>query len=175
MHRPPDVRRPRQSATTGEAQFRNNRQSHFTTPPDAEKLLTRLEGVKRTGEGKWLARCPAHEDRSPSLAIKAEGDRVLVYCFVGCPLDSILGAIGLDVADLFPSRHGRDFDPTAPKTRSPRFRASELLDLAIREASICALAARALRAGVELSDGDIARLDRAVETLFALKREVSHA
>jgi DNA primase len=34
-----------------------------------EKLITRLEGVKRTGPGRYTARCPAHHDKSPSLVV----------------------------------------------------------------------------------------------------------
>lgn len=35
-----------------------------------DKLTSRLDGVKSNGYGKYLARCPAHDDKSPSLAIK---------------------------------------------------------------------------------------------------------
>lgn len=41
--------------------------------------------ARPTGEGQWLARCPAHADRTPSLAIRdGEGGRVLVRCWAGC-------------------------------------------------------------------------------------------
>ena len=47
-----------------------------------DMLLSKLDGVKRTGPGRWLAKCPAHEDRRASLAIR-EGDvgKTLVHCF----------------------------------------------------------------------------------------------
>jgi len=35
-----------------------------------EILLSRLEKVKPHGNGKYLACCPAHNDKSPSLAIR---------------------------------------------------------------------------------------------------------
>ncbi|MEQ1600386.1 MAG: hypothetical protein ABL885_01305, partial [Methylophilaceae bacterium] len=35
-----------------------------------DTLLSKLDKVKQNGAGKWIARCPAHDDRSPSLAIK---------------------------------------------------------------------------------------------------------
>ena len=41
-----------------------------------EELLTRLEGVKRSGNG-WSAKCPAHRDRNASLSI-ADGDKGIV-------------------------------------------------------------------------------------------------
>ena len=42
-------------------------------------LLSHLDGIRDTGHGKYVARCPAHDDRSHSLAIKDCGDgRVLL-------------------------------------------------------------------------------------------------
>jgi hypothetical protein len=38
------------------------------------RLLDRLQGVKRTGPSRWIARCPAHEDRRPSLAVRELDD-----------------------------------------------------------------------------------------------------
>lgn len=66
------------------------------------KVLERLAGVKAVGPRKWMARCPAHEDRSPSLSVKdTEDGRVLVYCFAGCGAGDVLNSIGLRLADLF--------------------------------------------------------------------------
>ena len=68
-----------------------------------DALLSRLDGVKETGHGKYVARCPAHDDRSPSLAIKDCGDgRVLIHCFAGCETEDVLSAVGLTFADLMP-------------------------------------------------------------------------
>ena len=51
----------------------------------AEILLSKLDKVKRTGAGRWLACCPAHADKGPSLSLRETDDgRVLVYCFAGC-------------------------------------------------------------------------------------------
>lgn len=64
------------------------------------EILERLEGVRRAPSG-WVARCPAHEDRSPSLSI-ALGDerRVLLKCFAGCDTLDVVAAIGLTMKDL---------------------------------------------------------------------------
>jgi hypothetical protein len=44
-----------------------------TVPPGADTAIARLlgwlEGVRQTGEGKWEALCPAHDDRNPSRSI----------------------------------------------------------------------------------------------------------
>ena len=67
---------------------------------NAEDVLDRLERATG-GKGKWMARFPAHRDKSPSLAIKEAEDRVLIHCFAGCETTDVTAAIGLNVADLF--------------------------------------------------------------------------
>lgn len=64
-------------------------------------FLDRLEGVHLRGAGKWSARCPAHQDKSPSLSITQASDRILIHCFAGCGGTAIVAAIGLTMADLF--------------------------------------------------------------------------
>ena len=74
-----------------------------------DALLSGLDGVKQTGSGKYVAQCPAHEDESPSLAIKDCGDgRVLLHCFAGCETADVLNAIGLTFSDVMPERIGGD-------------------------------------------------------------------
>lgn len=69
----------------------------------ADALLLRLDGVKRTGPNRWIGRCPAHDDRSPSMAVRELDDgRVLVHCFAGCSVEEILSAAGLEFHALFP-------------------------------------------------------------------------
>lgn len=59
---------------------------------------------KRNGKG-WQARCPAHDDRNPSLSIDAGDDgRALVKCHAGCNVDAVCGAMGIAKVDLFPDR-----------------------------------------------------------------------
>ena len=71
----------------------------------AETLLQCLEKVRKTGQDKWSARCPAHDDKGPSLSVKeAEDGRVLLHCFAGCTALEILDAVGLSYSDLFPAK-----------------------------------------------------------------------
>ena len=71
----------------------------------AAKLLDRLERVRRTGPSRWLAGCPAHQDRSPSLSIHELDDgRVLIHCFAGCGAIEVLDSLGLDWSALFPEK-----------------------------------------------------------------------
>jgi hypothetical protein len=78
---------------------------------DIHAFLGLLKGVRQAGEGRWIARCPYHNDRRPSLAI-TKGDRVpiLLHCFAGCDPDQIVGAVGLELSDLMPPKdpHFRD-------------------------------------------------------------------
>ncbi|HEX7113693.1 MAG TPA: hypothetical protein VF193_01045 [Steroidobacter sp.] len=69
----------------------------------AAAILDRLDRVRQTGPGRWIARCPAHDDHSPSLSIRALDDgRVLLHCFAGCGALDVLGAIGLEWSALYP-------------------------------------------------------------------------
>ena len=69
----------------------------------AEAFATFLR-ARRVGAGRWLARCPAHDDRNPSLSIGTGQDgRVLLHCWPGCRTSDILAALGLKPKDLFPS------------------------------------------------------------------------
>ena len=66
------------------------------------KVLAKLPDARRSGSN-WQARCPAHDDRNPSLSI-AEGDdgRALVKCHAGCTTENIAGVLGLRMSDLMP-------------------------------------------------------------------------
>jgi len=77
----------------------------------AAEIVARLDGVRERGHGQWMARCPAHEDRSPSLSIRELDDgTILLHCFALClPLD-ICQAIGIQFRDLFPADHIRRVD-----------------------------------------------------------------
>ena len=67
-------------------------------------ILGQLEGVRPSGRG-YIAKCPAHDDRYPSLSITQGDDgRVLLFCHAGCSVNQVCGAIGLTVAQLFPDR-----------------------------------------------------------------------
>jgi putative DNA primase/helicase len=66
----------------------------------SEILLERLQGAKQTAAGRWIARCPAHEDRTPSLSIRDAGGTVLLFCHAGCDAESVLAAVNLGWADL---------------------------------------------------------------------------
>lgn len=77
----------------------------MTTP--IERVLDHLENVRAAGAGKWMARCPVHDDRQNSLSIATGDDgRALVRCFAACDTGQIVAALGLTLADLFPEGGG---------------------------------------------------------------------
>lgn len=126
----------------------------------AEAILDRLNKARLTAPGKWLARCPAHDDGKPSLSILERGDgSVLLYCFAGCSVDEIVGAVGLEMRDLFPPP---DHQRARPSGRwSSKWRAEDLLHLLDREALIILIvAADKVRDG-SVTEADMQRLARA--------------
>jgi hypothetical protein len=77
--------------------------------------------ARRTGAGRWMAKCPAHKDRSPSLSIReGKNGRVLVRCFAGCALDTVLDAAGLRMANLFAGQ-----SPSPEQRRKAQLRRAE--------------------------------------------------
>lgn len=82
------------------------------------RLLSALSDVRRSGPG-WVARCPAHEDSTPSLSINggAEG-RILIHCHASCPNDRVLAAVGLQFADLYERRERSSVGLAEPPTKS---------------------------------------------------------
>lgn len=120
----------------------------------ADTLLSRLEKVKRTGPGRWQARCPSHDDRGPSLAVRELDDgRILVHCFAGCDVQSVLSAASLEMDALFPEReiqHGK-------QERRP-FPAADVLRCIAFEALVVCVSAAALLSGEPFSQVDRDRL-----------------
>lgn len=71
---------------------------------NGEEFLELLDGVRKGSQG-WMARCPSHDDDSPSLSVSTGDDgRILVHCFAGCTAEEITDALGLHIRDLFPTQ-----------------------------------------------------------------------
>lgn len=120
----------------------------------AEMLLSRLDGVRPTGRGRWLARCAAHDDRHASLAIRElDNGRTLVHCFAGCSVHEVLSAAGVSMTALFPPR-GRCH--AKPETRP--FPAADVLRCIAFEALVVSCAAADLLTGEPFTEDDRARL-----------------
>jgi len=57
----------------------------------AESIAKSLGG-RKSGTG-WTARCPAHDDRNPSLSISEVDGRPLVHCHAGCEQRAVIAAL----------------------------------------------------------------------------------
>ena len=68
--------------------------------PNIDNVLAHMECVHKTGADKWICRCPAHNDKSPSLSIRLTPERILLYCFAGCTTEAIITASGLTWGDI---------------------------------------------------------------------------
>lgn len=56
---------------------------------EAEQLANALNARRLPGGG-WMARCPVHDDHTPSLKIDGSPDRILVHCHAGCDQSQVI-------------------------------------------------------------------------------------
>ena len=127
----------------------------------ADMLLSRLQRVRKTGEGKWIASCPTREDKSPSLAIRELDDgRVLLHDFGGDCVEAILGAVGLSFADLYPDKPGLVGKPV----RRP-FNASDVLSLVAFESTVAVVVVSDVVNGKGVTEQNFERLLVAAQRL----------
>ena len=129
---------------------------------NAERLLGRLEGVRSTGPGRWIARCPAHDDRRPSLNVReADDGMILVHCFAGCGAAAVLEAVGLELSALFPDR------PTDHRRKPSRawLDARDALACLAVEGQVLAVAASDIAEGRSVSSEDASRITTAASRL----------
>nr|RNF61655.1 hypothetical protein EC580_08140 [Acidithiobacillus sulfuriphilus] len=122
-----------------------------------DRVLHRLEKVKSTGTGKWIALCPAHNDKRPSLSVKeADDGRVLLKCWSGCGAAEIVSAIGLSLADLFPGDRRSLSDHGTGPMRRP-FNWQDALKGVSHEITVARLIVEAVNRGEAM---DVESLDR---------------
>lgn len=87
----------------------------MTTPID---LVTEALENQGSPVRNGSARCPAHDDKNPSLSINEGADgKVILYCHRGCATEAIVEALHLKMTDLFPPKvngtNGHKGDPIA--------------------------------------------------------------
>ena len=128
-----------------------------------DRLLSRLDGVRQVGKERWTARCPSHDDRTPSLAIKHTEDRLLIHCHAGCDPLSVVQAVGLSLADLFADNLDQSSKPL--RRHSKRIDYRKAFELTRHEALVIALAGIDLGRGKKLSEEDSQTVLRALANL----------
>lgn len=126
-----------------------------------ETLLSRLDKVRQTGPGRWVACCPAHEDKRPSMTVRERDDGgTLVHCFAGCAVHEVVSAVGLSLSDLFPEKPA--YEAHRMKGERRPFPAADVLRCIAFEALVVLTAGAALLGGQPFTDTDRARLVLAV-------------
>lgn len=128
-----------------------------------DQLLGSLQKVKKTGADRWVACCPAHEDKGPSLAIKANENTVMLHCFAGCCTEEILSAVGMTFSDLYPTGGA----PQKPQ----RIPATEALRCISYETLVVVASAGTMRQR-ELTESEMSRLVQASARIQAAQEMV---
>lgn len=148
------------------ADYNKRSRSH----PPINTILGRLGHLRKTGDDQWLARCPAHRDRSPSLSICEQSNRVvLLHCFAGCETTDVLDAIGLEFGDLYPE----DIcSPRRERYSDDRLSGREIVSVLNHELLIVEIFARAMMSDPDPSPDDAERLALACSRIRGVVRHV---
>ncbi len=100
-----------------------------------ERILDALTDVgadpkKSEKPGSWHARCPAHEDRHPSLSLGGIQGQALLWCHAGCATVDVLAAMNLAMSDLYDEPRGTSYryddGRVVHRTPDKRFRQSSV-------------------------------------------------
>jgi len=73
----------------------------------AREIVDSLGGTWRRSRG--MCRCPAHDDRTPSLSVSLGRHAILLHCFAGCANDEVIAALarrGVRPRELFDGSGG---------------------------------------------------------------------
>ena len=136
------------------------------TPIDT--LLPLLQKVRKTRHDRWIACCPAHDDKNPSLSIQEQDDgALLIYCHSLCAPAHIMAAVGLELKDLYqqnvlPAEH--PFHRPRPKPIPYR----EILTNLREDLLVLSIGFGQLKQGHLLTLEDIERLNTAALRCYAI-------
>ena len=129
-----------------------------------DNFVSRLSKAKRTGNDSYIACCPAHEDRSPSMTVReVEDGMLLIHCFAGCGIDAIAGAIGFSVSDLMPDKKP---DEVRNARRIP-FSPSDVLACTKNDAALIYVVMCDLDKGKELTEKQIKDAKKASARIYS--------
>jgi len=130
-----------------------------------ETILSRLDKVRQTGPNRWTARCPAHDDKGPSLSLRDDAGKVLLHCFAGCDPIAVLDAIGVSFDELFPEPLKHE-----PSNRKP-IPARDILECIALESKIVFMTGKDILADKPIHAFDWERLKIAVSRIDAAWEE----
>lgn len=126
-----------------------------------DEFLSKLDKVQRVGTDRYKACCPAHPDKTPSLAITEKDDRLLIHCFSGCSVNDILDSVGMDINHLFdkPQYHRRK--PGQPQ----RVSAADILRAVSLELTVVVMTAEHMHKNKQILPDDVTRLYQAYQRI----------
>ena len=102
---------------------------HFLVSDRLEKRAREIVAAlgDRWSRNRGMGRCPAHNDRTPSLSVSLGTKAILFHCFAGCSNAAVLAGlerVGIKLSDLF---DGRGAPPIAiPRKDVPSRNAARL-------------------------------------------------
>ena len=113
-----------------------------------------LNKVRWHGDYKFLACCPAHDDRNPSFSVTDKNGKILVKCWAGCTQEEVIGAL-------------RDLGlwHTASRHQLDRRKRSKLKEDIHRHQGIVASGIGTIKYGVVLSELQETELKKSIEFL----------
>src|SRR5262245_47104509 len=97
-----------------------------------DQVLSHFERVKRCSSG-WSTRCPAHDDTKNSLSISECDGKIMIHCFAGCEIGSIVAHAGLAMTDLFLGSSSNGASPRLVATYSYRDENGKLTSQVLRD------------------------------------------
>lgn len=113
-----------------------------------------------------MARCPGHEDRSPSLSIRELDDgALLLHCFAGCQASDVLAAVGLEFRDLYPNMP--DLSDGRRMRRRPRLSGWAVVDAISFRLECVSIIVEDFRRDGKLSGDAMKLLDTTIEEVQA--------
>lgn len=125
-------------------------QANNTRPISADQLLSMLDGVRNQGADTWIAKCCAHDDKSPSLRVKDCGDKILLHCFGGCTFTEICAALCIEPHQLFA-------DGRRPREIALGVSRRDVIDTLFKEMLIAQIVELDRAAGKAISQTDLER------------------
>jgi len=136
-----------------------------------ENFLSRLDKVKQVGRGEWVACCPAHDDKHPSMSISEKGDTFVVHCHT-CKAGGteIMESVGLTVNDFYEKIRL----PTHIRAVKRKWSARQICELGSESMSMVALLLERFMT-VGLKDDEIYALRLEGQKLIILFSEVTNA
>jgi hypothetical protein len=138
-----------------------------------DTVLARLNDPKPTGRDRWRSICPSCGGSNASALSVGIGhdDAVLLRCFKGCDASQVIGAMSLEMADLFPRTVGPGCG-RPPLKRRAMLSARQAIDLIEFECLLVWTAAFNLANGHSLTADDLSRLATAALRIQSVIDEV---